>query len=157
MGRTMMLACMALAGAPAFAQDEPPEYRDRGDQREAYRRGYERGFERGYAKGRDEGERRGPPVIVAPPPPASPPPMRVGPIHVTGAYYGTSAKNCDATRWLGSRANGKRTYSIEVTNNICGDPARGDRKSLEVTYRCGDITKATSANEHRTVYLDCAS
>ena len=151
-----MVAAVAMASSAAFAQnyDDPPEYRDRTDSREAYRKGYERGFERGYSKGLAEGERRAPPppAVIAPPPPP-----RIGPIRVTGAFYGTSARNCDATRYVGSRANGKRSYSFEVTNNICGDPARGDRKSLEVTYYCGQVAKTASSNEHRTIYLDCNS
>jgi hypothetical protein len=141
-----------LAAGQALAQDTPPEYRERSDYRDAYRRGYEAGFERGYSKGMDDGQRR---AAAVPPPVAVPVPL--GPIRITGAFYGTSSKNCDATRYVSSRANGKRTYSFEVTNNICGDPARGDRKSLEVTYFCGGVTKTASANEHRTIYLDCTS
>ena len=161
--KTLACAIAVLAAGWACAQpvppsyDEPPEYRDRGaDFHEAYRRGYEAGFERGYSKGLADGERRGAAVMPPPPPPAPPPP-RIGPIRVTGAYYGTSSKNCDATRWLSHRANGKRSYSIEVTNDICGDPAKGQRKELNATYRCGDIEKTASANEHRTIYLNCSS
>src|SRR4051812_35727433 len=120
---------------------------------DAYRKGYDEGFERGYQKGLEEGERRSR-VAAPPPPPAAP---LLGPIHVTGAYYGTSSRNCDATRFLARRADGKRYYSFEVTNEICGDPAHGDRKSLEVTYRCGGVGKTASANEHRTIYLECRS
>ena len=169
MKATIALLLALFVALPATAQprdrdrdddDDPPEYRERGEVRDAYRRGYERGvergFERGYRKGFDEGERRG--VPAAPPPPPPPPqPVPTGPIRVTGAFYGTSAKNCDATRFVASRANGKRSYSIEVTNNMCGDPARGDRKALEVTYWCGRLSKSASANEHRTIYLDCTS
>jgi hypothetical protein len=140
---------LAAGGMPAVAQDEPPEYRDRADSREAWRRGYERGFERGYEKGLAEVSRRAPP---APPPPPAP---RIGPIHVTGASYGTLSHSCDATRWVGSRANGRRTFTFEVTNAMCGDPARGDRKTLEVSYRCGEVARTASAVEHRSVTLDC--
>lgn len=148
---TMFLSAISAQAQPRY-DDDPPEYRDRRDEREAHRRGYERGFERGYAKGMDEGQRR----MAAPPPPPPPPAApRLGPIRVTGAYYGTPSKNCDATRYVGGRANGKRSYSFEVTNTMCGDPVRGDRKSLEVTYRCGEIIKSASAYEHRTIYLDC--
>jgi hypothetical protein len=152
----VLAAAVMLSATSAHAQnyDDPPEYRERGEHREAYRKGYERGFERGYAKGLAEGERRAPP----PPPVAVPPPApRIGPIRVTGAFYGTSARNCDAKRYVASRANGKGSWSFEVSNNICGDPARGDRKSLEVTYYCGQVMKSASANEHRTIYLDCTS
>jgi hypothetical protein len=142
----LAIACAAI---PASSQSTDPE------EREAYRRGYEEGFARGYRKGLDEGQQR---VAPPPPPPAAPAaPVASGPIRVTGAFYGTPSKNCDATRHVASRANGKRTYSFEVTNNICGDPARGDRKSLDITYRCGRLDKTASANEHRTIYLDCTS
>ena len=147
------LAALSLAssGLPAAAQDEPPEYRDRADSREAWRRGYERGFERGYEKGLAEGQRRAPPAAMPAPPPAP----RLGPIHVTGASYGTPSRSCDATRWVGSRANGRRSQTFEVTNDICGDPARGDRKTLEVAYRCGEVARTASAVEHRSIVLDC--
>jgi hypothetical protein len=133
--------------------DDPPEYRERRDERDAYRKGYERGFERGYAKGMEEGERRAPP----PPPVAAPVQPRLGNIHVRSAAYGTSSRSCDAARQIGNRANGKRTFSIEVSNNLCGDPVPGQKKSLEVAYRCGDFSKTASANEHRTIYLDCTT
>jgi hypothetical protein len=145
--RTVLLAMTLASAVPAYAQSPDP------GEREAYRRGYEEGFARGYRKGLDEG----PPRVAPAPPPPPQPPVASGPIRITGAYYGTPSKNCDATRYVGSRANGKRSYSFEVSNNICGDPARGDRKTLEVTYRCGRLEKTASANEHRTVYLDCTS
>ena len=146
-----IIATLILAAAvgAAHAQSRNGERAE-----DAYRRGYDEGFERGYQKGLEEAERRARAASVPPPPPAPLPP-RTGPIHVTGAFYGTSPRNCDATRQLSRRANGKASYSFEVTNEICGDPAHGDRKSLEVTYRCGEIVKTASANEHRTIYLDC--
>ena len=150
--KILIAAALAATLGPAMslqAQDEPAEYRDRAEAREAWRRGYERGFERGYEKGLAEGERRG---ASSPPPP----PPRTGPIHVMRATYGSESRSCDATRWVASRANGRKRHSFEVTNAICGDPARGDRKSLEVAYRCGEIGKTASAFEHRTIYLDCS-
>ena len=150
----LSLAPVAAQAQPRYDNDDPPEYRERRDEREAYRRGYERGFERGYAKGLDEGQRRAAPP---PPPPPQPAPPRLGPIRVTGAVYGTSSRNCDATRYVAGRANGKKSLSFEVTNTMCGDPARGDRKELEVTYRCGEIMKTASAYEHRTISLNCST
>ena len=146
-GLIFALALVAIAGT-ARAQSRDGERAE-----DAYRRGYDEGFQRGYEKGLAEGEHRA--RAVATPPPAPPRAPLGGPIHVTGAVYGTSSRNCDATRYVARRANGKSSYSFEVTNEPCGDPAHGDRKSLDVTYRCGEIVKTTSANEHRTVYLDC--
>jgi hypothetical protein len=157
----LISAALALAVFPATAQsqrvteDEPAEYRDRQDMREAYRRGYERGYDRGYAKGMDaaRGNNMSPPP--PPPPVYAPPPVVLGPIKVTSAFYGTTSKNCDATRWVGRHANGKRSYTFKVSNDMCGDPAHGDRKSLEVTYWCGQVSRTASAREHQSLLLDC--
>ncbi len=156
-----LASLLSLAALDAAAQqnrgrdddDDPVEYRDRKEARDAYRRGYERGFERGYRKGLDEGERRAP--VAAPPPPPPPPVPVLGPIRVSGAFYGTSSKNCDATRYVGRQSNGKRSHSFKVTNEMCGDPARGDRKTLEVTFWCGQVSRSASAREHQTIFLNC--
>jgi hypothetical protein len=154
MRRTSALVIAALLALPAFGQDTPDEdMRNRSDEyQDAYRRGYEKGFERGYAKGLNEGERR---AVAAPAPPPPPPPPRLGPIVVINADYGSQAHRCGATRYVAKRADGKRNFSMEVTNGICGDPSPKDRKTLDVTYRCGDIEKTASAPEHRNISLDC--
>lgn len=143
-------AALALAMAaawPALAADDEPA----SESSEAYRRGYQRGYDEGFGRGYRKGLEERSPAAAAP----APPPRATGPITISGAVYGTSAHNCDATRYVARRANGKRSHSFEVSNDMCGDPSRGDRKSLEVTYVCGSIAKTASANEHRTIYLDC--
>ncbi|MGE0358475.1 MAG: hypothetical protein AB7P08_16345 [Burkholderiales bacterium] len=145
MKTVLAAACLVLATLPARAQD-----RDSGDYREGYRRGYDDGFASGYRKGLAESSRAAPPAAA----PAALP-RATGPITVSTAYYGTSSRSCDATRWVARRVNGRRSASFDVTNEMCGDPARGERKELEVTYVCGSIAKTASAYEHRTVYLDC--
>jgi hypothetical protein len=144
----------ALLALPAFAQHAPDDdVRDRSDEyQDAYRKGYEKGFERGYSKGMADGQRH----AVADPP-APPPPPQLGPVIVIRADYGSQAHRCEATRYMAKRADGKRNYSMEVSNGICGDPSPKDRKTLDVTYRCGDIEKTASAPEHRNIYLDCNS
>ena len=141
------LALALLVSAAAAADEGPPDYR------EGYRKGYDDGFERGYRKGIEEGRRNAPAAAPAPPPAPRP----SGPITVSTAYYGTSSKSCDATRWVARRVNGKRSASFEVSNEMCGDPARGDRKQLEIAYVCGTIAKTATAYEHRTAYLDCTN
>ncbi len=84
-------------------------------------------------------------------------PGPTGPITISSARYGSDKKGCNATHWLARRVNGQRTASVQVENNICGDPAPGQRKSLEVTYVCGSFAKEASAYEHRTLFLDCNS
>lgn len=153
------LAALLMAAGAASAQgyrggeEGDDEYRGRSQEaREAYRRGYERGYDRGYRKGLEAGDRRGPPAAVIVPPPH----VLTGPIQVTGAFYGSDERNCQAGHQVARLANGKRSYSFKVTNEICGDPDPGRRKTLEVTYTCGQIQKTASAREHQTIYFDCA-
>lgn len=155
------VAAFLVASGAALAQrggdeGEDDEYRGRSQElRDAYRRGYERGYDRGYRKGLEAGDRRAPPpAVIAPPPP---PVVQLGPIQVTGAYYGSDQRNCQAGRQVARLANGKRSYSFKVTNEICGDPDPGKRKTLEVTYNCGQVQKTASAREHQTIYFDCSS
>lgn len=148
------LAVTALTPA-AQAQD-----RDSYDYREGYRRGYDDGYAAGYRRALEEGSR--PPVIVAPPPPpppvVQPPgPRPTGPITITRAIYGSPSRSCDATRYVARQANGRLNANVGVTNDMCGDPAPGSRKQLEVTYTCGRIVREASAYEHRSVYLDCSN
>jgi hypothetical protein len=149
------LGAMVAIAFGASAQTRP-NYNNDSD--EAYRQGFKEGYSKGYREGLAEGERRAanlvpPPPPVAPPPPPKPAPN--GPIRIQGAFYGTSSKNCNATHWLARRVDGRTSANVEVENKICGDPAPGARKSLEVTYLCGTFPKTASAYEHRTLYLDC--
>ena len=159
--RTLLAAAMTAAGLAAGVAyagdgDEVPNMGNS----EAFRQGYKAGFDDGFARGyqRAQTERgalsRGAPPPVAPQPPP-PPPRSTGPISITRAVYGTGSRICEATRWTRSRANGRQTASLDITNDICGDPAPGDRKTLEVTYVCGSVPKTASAREHQTIYLDC--
>jgi len=150
---TLALA-LGLAAAPAAAANGEEPKEERADYREGYRRGYDDGFASGYRKGIEETRRAAPPAAAPAPPP---PPRPSGPITVSTAYYGTSSKSCDATRWLAKRVNGRRSATVAVSNEMCGDPARGDRKQLEVTYVCGTIARTASAFEHRDLYLDCTN
>ena len=142
--RTNFCWSKALCLAFIFALSFGVAAQDSSDYKEGYAEGFRDGFEKGRRKAineqRDESttESRGQLITV------------------TSAIYGPeSGSSCDARRFAGSRANGRRSASIEVTNKICGDPSPGDRKSQEITYRCGNLVKTASAYEHRTAYLSC--
>ena len=138
---------LALTAGTALAQREAPREED-GAYREGYRRGFDDGYSQGYRKGLEEGR----PVVVAPPPPPARPRH---PIVISRATYGAGPKRCDASRAVGNIANGQETASIEASNDLCGDPARDQRKRLEVSYVCGRVAKTAFANERDSVYLDC--
>ncbi len=154
MKRTIAIAAAVLLIGEAVAQRPEKGV----DYDEGYKAGFREGYSKGYREGLAEGERRGA-SFVPPPPPVAPPPKPgpTGPITISNAWYGTSSKNCNATGWLARRVNGRLTANVDVENKICGDPAPGQKKSLEVTYICGNFVKNASAYEHRTLYLDCTS
>lgn len=117
---------------------------DSSDYKEGYADGFRDGFEKGRRKAVTEqySERSAEP--------------RAQLIAITSAIYGPErGSSCDARRFVEARLNGRRNASIEVTNKMCGDPSPGNRKSLEITYRCGNLVKTASAYEHRTAYLSC--
>jgi hypothetical protein len=145
-----LVAALAASGAMAVAAQAPGgDASD--DYRAGYRAGYDDGFQRGYEKAMRDHDPPGPPPAVAPPAPRA-----TGPITISRAVYGSSARSCDATRWAARMANGRASATLDASNSICGDPAPGDRKSLDVTYICGSIAKNATAFEHRAVYLDCS-
>jgi hypothetical protein len=145
---------MALAALASSAMAQPSGGYE-GSNREAYRKGYDDGYQRGFDKGLEEGRRNAPPVIIEAPPPGKPGPT--GPITVSSAVYGNGSKSCSAMRFVAPRANGRSTATIDVSNSMCGDPAPGGRKELEVAYICGSYAKSASGYEHRSVFLDCTT
>jgi hypothetical protein len=160
----MNAAAIALAFllAQTVPQYESERSSERGDDpKNAYRRGFKEGFDEGYRKGIEEADKRAAAAASAAAAAAAEAskPRPTGPIMVTRAIYGPSSGggSCDATRWVARKANGQRSASVDVTNNMCGDPAPGKRKSLEITYICGAMVKEASAFEHRSAYLDCTS
>jgi hypothetical protein len=149
-----LLATAALVALPTAVV---AQNRDSDDYRDGYRRGYDDGFAAGYRKALEEGARA--PVPVAPVAPPPTPHRPAGPINITRAVYGGSSRSCDATDFARRQAQGRMSASFDVSNAMCGDPAPGDRKELEVTYVCGrgGAAKTASAREHRSVYLDCTN
>jgi len=136
--RALFIAATMLVGNAAIAQ-QSDEFKD------GYAQGYKDGFDAGYRKGST-----GTPQAAA----IS---SKGFPIAITAATYGPedSGRRCDATRYVRKEANGRRSASVEINNNMCGDPAPGKRKSVEITYLCGSVAKTASAYEHRSVYLYC--
>jgi hypothetical protein len=141
---TLLAATLALA-LPATAQSRGGDAYDDG-----FKAGFKEGYSKGFREGLAEAERR-----TAAPPPPPPKDGPNGPIRIESALYGDGSKSCNATHWLGRRADGLMDFKVDVENTICGDPARGARKSLDVVYLCGTFQKTDSAYEHRSISLTC--
>jgi len=130
-----------LVSAGVFAQDS-------NDFKDGYAKGYKDGFDAGYRKAVEE-------LRNAPPPP---PVAATGfPIAIVSATYGPEGSNerCDATHYVRKNAAGRRNATVPIENTMCGDPAPGKRKSVEISYLCGNVAKTTTAYEHRSAYLSC--
>ncbi len=78
-----------------------------------------------------------------------------GTIDVRGADYGTYSRSCDATESVQHLCNGQRNCRLEADNNLCGDPEKGARKSLQVTYFCGNNRHNKEILERESGTLSC--
>ena len=110
---------------------------------------FERGYREGYGKGYQDAlnaSQQG----LAPRQSAGPPG-----IVVIRAWYGDDNKSCNLTAWAAKHFNSRTSGEIEVSNDICGDPSPGNRKSLHVEFLCNGQTKSVEAYEHRRLSLYC--
>lgn len=110
-------------------------------QSEEYRRGYDQGY-------RDAME-------------AQQHPRQEGNWHilVEEAHYGSREGGggfCEAREPIQREIGGRRRADIRVDNGLCGDPAPGFHKHIEVRYRCGDSQPVRAeAPEGSVLELHC--
>ncbi len=164
-----LLLLGALLALPAAAQ-ENAAFRDGYNKgyKEAYAQAYKDAYAQAYREGQEAGYRKAQAELAAVAPPPTPPqpqivavPVQVAPanylIQVISALYGpdSGSKRCDATHYVRKQANGQRSINVAITNDMCGDPAPGERKSVQISYTCGTVAKTASAYEHRSAYLSC--
>lgn len=77
-------------------------------------------------------------------------------IHVTQAKYGARGQWRDCTTVLQSRCDGSPQCSLNVDNDIVGDPYPGVGKSLVVTFECADgRSMEIQAEEGQLLNLSC--
>lgn len=110
---------------------------------------FERGFKEGYGKGYQDG------VNAAQSRLARNPSVVPAGIVVIRAWYGDDNNSCDLTAWSAARFNSRTSGEVEVTNQMCGDPAPGKRKSLRVDFLCNGQARTLEAYEHRRLSLYC--
>jgi hypothetical protein len=128
---------LALGAHPAFAESD-------------FERGYREGYGRGYQDGL--GATQFSPIQSSP---ARRPSTGPAGIVVIRARYGDDHKSCDLTAWAAKHFNSRTSAEVDVSNQICGDPSPGNRKSLHVEYLCNGQTKMEEAYEHRRLSLSC--
>ena len=79
-------------------------------------------------------------------------------IKIKEAIYGTpeAQKTCVATRAVARACDGKQSCTVEVDNNLCGDPNGGVVKKLMIKYGCGSApADDVSSQEGANIRLSC--
>ncbi|MBV8665249.1 MAG: hypothetical protein JO269_02085 [Burkholderiaceae bacterium] len=107
-------------------------------QSEEYRRGYDQGYRDG-AEAASQHD-RGPRIVIE------------------EAHYGSREGGgfCEARESIQREVGWRRHADIHVGNELCGDPAQGFHKHLEVRYRCSDSQPARAeAPEDSVLDLHC--
>jgi len=122
------LITLSALSVPAFAQS--PEYQ----------RGYDQGYRDGSEAQSSQNQPGGP----------------AGRIIIERASYGFHESSCDARDTLQSAIGRRRYVSVVANNDLCGDPAQGRPKQLDVVYRCGDGPELRArAREGSSVTMNC--
>jgi hypothetical protein len=121
------IAAIGAVSASAFAQSTE------------YRRGYDQGYRDGAEAQSQQGQ-----------------PARAARIVVDQAIYGTRGAQCDAREKVQQAIGWRRNVAITANNELCGDPAPGRQKRLDIKYRCGDgPALAAQTREGSSVTLNC--
>ena len=76
-------------------------------------------------------------------------------IQILRADYGAGDRYCDAGHTFAEQCSGRNECRVRVDNHLCGDPARGKRKQVDVEYRCGSRVYRREARENSTAWLQC--
>lgn len=128
MRRIVAVLALTAASTSAFAQSAD------------YRRGYDEGYAAGQRDSRGDRGDRG---------------RSEWGIRIEEADYGTRGAMCDARRAV-RQAVERSGDAVPVGNHLCGDPAVGAQKRLDVVYRCGNSAPLrASAREGETLRLAC--
>ena len=111
-----------------------------GAQSDEYRRGYEQGYRDG-AEAQSRTDHGGP----------------AGSIIIEEARYGSREGGfCDPRGPIQQMVGWRRHVDVPVNNSLCGDPAYGRPKHLEVRYRCGESQSVRAeAPENSVLQLNC--
>ena len=78
-----------------------------------------------------------------------------GRIYLEQVLYGIENSACDATERFVQSCNEKSSCNVTVTNNLCGDPARGQRKAADISYWCNGELQQLQVREKGMATLNC--
>ncbi len=76
-------------------------------------------------------------------------------IQVLDARYGSQRNACNAAQAVARQCDGRDRCGVRVDNNLCGDPAYGEQKVLEVNYSCRGARRNAFGREGQRVELHC--
>lgn len=80
---------------------------------------------------------------------AAPPPV------IVSATYGGNGMTCDAKTYVTNSCDGLSSCTVWSSNGICGDPAPGVTKVLNINYTCTGVAKSASATEGSSALVSC--
>lgn len=76
-------------------------------------------------------------------------------IRIEEAEYGARGAICDARPMVQNQVE-QNGGNVLASNQLCGDPARGQGKHLRIVYRCGDSEPIrVIASENEMLRLSC--
>jgi hypothetical protein len=76
-------------------------------------------------------------------------------LHIESARYRVDGRHCDPAHRLAEACNGPAECRLRVGNDLSGDPARGERKSVDIVYRCNGRSHRASVREGDEATLSC--
>ncbi len=77
-------------------------------------------------------------------------------LHISDATYTADNRSqCDASRALRDRCEGQASCFVRANDELCGDPARGLRKTLIIGFKCGGKRHEVRLEQHQSVDLHC--
>ena len=78
-----------------------------------------------------------------------------GGLRIEHVKYGLGDRHCNATQPFAAACNGRGECQVNVGNQLCGDPVRGDRKTAEIVYRCDGRSQRLAVREGERAQLRC--
>jgi len=76
-------------------------------------------------------------------------------ISINEVAYGARGRFCDATYVFEQACDGRNECSLEIDNELCGDPSRGNPKVATIDYDCDGENYRITVGEDEYARLSC--